>query len=322
MHLDRESLRRQVQSMPRLGLGLGLRHIHFDHIETQWPQVDWFEAISENFMFSAGRPRHVLQKVAERYPVVLHGVSLSIGSTAPLDMEYLKALKTLAAEVHPQWISDHLCWTGVLGLNSHDLLPLPLTEEALLNTVQRIRTVQDFLERPLILENPSTYLSFTHSTLSEPEFLGALVAETGCGLLLDVNNVYVTCFNSGLDPVAYIEALPHDSIVQMHLAGHQNCGTHIIDTHDRPVIDQVWELFRLAWQRSGGVATLLEWDSQIPDFEECMAELNKARLYMSPATAPVITNTGRSEESAEQLSTPIDFLVPQVMAHTELHASS
>ena len=174
--------------VPDLGLGLGLRNVHFEHILKEWPQIDWFEAISENFMDSGGRPRNVLRQVAERYPVVLHGVSLSIGSTDPLNFDYLGRLKALAAEVKPAWISDHLCWTGVLGLNSHDLLPMPLTEESLAHVAARVRQVQDFLERPLVLENPSTYLSFTQSTISEPDFLRELVARTNCGLLL--NRIY------------------------------------------------------------------------------------------------------------------------------------
>ena len=214
----------QTESLPQLGLGLGLRHVHYEHILSNWPEVDWFEVISENYMYSHGKPRHVLRQVAEKYPIVMHGVSMSIGSTDPLDMSYLKSLKSLAEEVQPRWISDHLCWTGVLGKNSHDLLPLPLTNEAFENTVNRIRRVQDFLKRPIVLENPSTYLSFTHSTIPEAEFLSGLVSETGCGLLLDVNNTYVTCFNSGKDPIAFIESLPCQNIVQIHLAGHQNNG--------------------------------------------------------------------------------------------------
>ncbi len=305
----------QLQALPRLGLGLGLRHLHFDHILSNWPAVDWFEVISENFIYSHGRPRHILRQVAERYPIVMHGVSLSIGSTAPLDMDYLQAIKTLAAEVHPQWVSDHLCWTGVLGTNSHDLLPLPLTEEAFENTVKRIRIVQDFLERPLILENPSTYLSFTHDTIPEAEFLSGLVAETGCGLLLDVNNTYVTCFNSGQDPIAFIESLPCESVAQIHLAGHQNCGTHIVDTHDRPVVDQVWELYRLAWSKTGGASTLLEWDGNIPPFEDCLAELMKAKQYMAGAApSDFLMPTATIEQ--EVVSTPINFLVPDVMENT------
>ncbi len=269
-----------IADLPRLGLGLGLRNVHFETILAERPAVDWFEAISENFMDSGGRPRAVIRAVAEHYPLVLHGVSLSIGSADPLDFDYLARLKRLADEVKPAWISDHLCWTGVLGLNSHDLLPMPLTEESLAHVAARVRQVQDFLERPLILENPSSYVRFAHSTMDEPEYLRRLADETGCGLLLDVNNVYVTCFNAGTDPVAYIDAFPCDRVVQMHLAGHQHRGTHIIDTHDRPVRPEVWELYRLAWARTGGAATLLEWDGDIPSFAECHAELMKAERYM------------------------------------------
>ena len=306
-----------ASNMPKLGLGLGLRNTHFEHILSVWPAVDWFEAISENFIDSGGRPRDVIRQVAERYPLVLHGVSLSIGSTDPLNFDYLGKLKALAAEVNPAWVSDHLCWTGVLGINSHDLLPVPLTEETLKHVSERVRQVQEFLERPLVLENPSTYLTFTQSTIDEPEFLRELANETGCRLLLDVNNVYVTCFNSGTDPVAYIESFPCERVVQMHLAGHQHCGTHIIDTHDQAVLADVWELYRLAWKRTGGVSTLLEWDGNIPSFEACHAELLKARKYMDGNFDPARVNmTGG--EGEESLSNPVDFLVPAVMDRTIL----
>jgi len=309
--------RSPLAALPRLGLGLGLRNPHFEHILSEWPVVDWFEAISENFMDSGGRPRHVIRRVAERYPVVLHGVSLSIGSTDPLDFGYLGKLKALAAEVHPAWVSDHLCWTGVMGVNSHDLLPMPLNDESLRHVATRVRQVQEFLERPLILENPSTYLSFAGSTIDEPDFLRALSDETGCGLLLDVNNVYVTCFNACADPVAYIESFPCEKVVQMHLAGHQHCGTHLIDTHDQPVLAEVWGLYRLAWQRSGGAATLLEWDGNIPSFGECHAELLKAQRYMGMGggfdPAP---GGGEAWDGEESVSNPVDFLVPEVMANT------
>jgi len=301
----------QVRSLPNLGLGLGLRSVHFNHILEQWPAVDWFEAISENFMDTDGRPRYVLDKVAERYPVVLHGVSMSIGSTDPINFSYLEKLKNLAKAVKPVWVSDHLCWTGVLGHNTHDLLPVPLTEETLYHITERIKAVQDYLERPLILENPSTYLSFAHSSIPEYEFLSALVSNTGCGLLLDVNNVYVTCFNNDMDAVQYIENLPYKSIVQMHLAGHQHCGTHIIDTHDRQVIPGVWELFHLAWQRTGGVATLLEWDSNIPSFDECHAELLKARNFMDSLPQGFLANSPAAIDTNE-VSNPISFLVPEI----------
>jgi len=288
-----------------LGLGLGLRNVHFGHILSEWPEVDWFEAISENFMDSGGYPRHVLNRVAERYPVVLHGVSMSIGSTDPLNLPYLRQLKRLADEVRPAWISDHLCWTGVMGLNSHDLLPMPLTEESLAHVAQRVRQVQDILERPLVLENPSAYVRFAASTISEPDFLRRLSDDTGCLLLLDVNNVYVTCFNMGTDPLAYIEAFPCGRVVQMHVAGHQHRGTHIVDTHDQPVRADVWELYRIARGRMGEVSTLLEWDGNIPSFGECHAELLKANLAIVADGADVPTDGG--------VSNPVDFLVPAVM---------
>lgn len=309
-----------IKELPKAGLGLGLRNVHFEHILTKWPRVDWFEAISENFMDSGGQPRHVIQKVAQRYPVVLHGVSLSVGSIDPLNMGYLAKLRALADEVSPLWISDHLCWTGVLGHNSHDLLPLPLTEESLVHVSERVHRVQEFLGRPLILENPSTYVRFAHSTIEEPEFLRQLSDATGCGLLLDVNNVFVSCFNAGTDPASYIEAFPTDRVVQMHLAGHQDCGTHIIDTHDRPVRPDVWELYRLAWARTGGAATLLEWDGNIPSFAECHEELLKAKNYMSGHfSAENFTLSVTEGRSA--ISNPVDFLVPQVMEQMVLEDS-
>jgi uncharacterized protein (UPF0276 family) len=216
-----------LKDLPNLGLGLGLRHPHFQHILKHQPQVDWFEIISENFMYSQGKPRHILRQIAELYPIVMHGVSLSIGSTDNLNFEYLSLLKDLANEIKPAWISDHLCWTGVVGVNTHDLLPLPLNESTLAHVAARIRRIQDYLNRPLIIENPSTYLTFNQSTIPEAEFLKLLVEQTGCGLLLDVNNTYVSCFNAGNDPLEYIETLPNDAIVQVHIAGHQHCGTHI-----------------------------------------------------------------------------------------------
>lgn len=298
-----------------LGLGVGLRNVHFAHILQRQPEVDWFEAISENFMDSGGRPRAVLRRIAERYPVVLHGVSMSIGSTDPLDASYLQRLKRLADEIGARWVSDHLCWTGVLGINSHDLLPLPLTGAVLDRLVPRVRQVQDVLERPLVLENPSIYVRFRESTWEEPAFLRALCDATGCRLLLDVNNIYVSCFNAGTDPRAYLDAFPFERVVQMHLAGHQHCGTHIVDTHDQPVCDDVWALFRLAWQRTGGVATLLEWDGDVPPFERLHAEALRARAWIAPeaphahdAPAPV-----HGAPAREALSTPLDFMVPGVM---------
>ncbi|HEV7660840.1 MAG TPA: DUF692 domain-containing protein [Allosphingosinicella sp.] len=301
-----------LADLPKLGLGLGLRNVHFEEILAKRPAVDWFEAITENFMDSGGRPRAIIRAVAELYPVVLHGVSLSIGSSDPLDRSYLARLKRLADEVRPAWISDHLCWTGVNGLNSHDLLPMPLTEESLRHVAGRVREVQDLLERPLILENPSSYVRFAQSTMEEPEFLRRLAEATGCGLLLDVNNVYVSCFNAGTDPAAYIHAFPCESVVQMHLAGHQHRGTHIIDTHDRPVRPEVWDLFALAWARTGGAATLLEWDDDIPSFADCHAELMKAELHMGARAEAARAGAGE-EAGTEGVSNPVGFLVPRAM---------
>ena len=268
---------------PHLGMGVGLRTVHFDHILEKQPEVDWFEIISENFMDSRGRPRHVLNQIAERYPLVMHGVSLSIGSSDPLNFDYLKRLKALAREIRPRWISDHVCWTGVAGRNTHDLLPMPLTEASLKYVVERIRILQDYLEQRFVLENPSTYVGFTGSTLSEWEFIGRMAQEADCGLLLDVNNVYVSSVNHDFDPEQFIRSVPHDRVVQCHLAGHTNLGTHLIDTHDGEVIDPVWKLYRLAHELTGGMSTLLEWDAKIPAFPVVHAEVLKARRHIGRA---------------------------------------
>lgn len=266
---------------PNLGLGVGLRTVHFQHVLERQPDVDWFEIISENFIDSQGRPRHVLDQIAERYPIVMHGISLSIGSTDPLNIPYLHKLKKLAGEINARWISDHLCWTGVAGVNSHDLLPMPLNEQSLAHVIRRINIVQDVIERPLVLENPSSYVTFTDSTMDEWEFITRMSQATDCGLLLDVNNVYVSAFNHDLDPEQFIRGLPHERVVQFHLAGHSNYVTHLIDTHDGHVIDPVWKLYALAHELTGGVSTLLEWDAKIPPFEELHAEVLKARRFMN-----------------------------------------
>ncbi len=267
--------------LPHLGLGVGLRSVHFPYLLGQRPAVDWFEVISENFMDSGGRPRYVLNQLAERYPIVMHGVSLSIGSTDPLNLDYLRKLKALAAQVRAVWVSDHVCWTGVAGLNAHDLLPIPFNEATLRHVIERVRVVQDVLERPLVLENPSSYVTFASSTMSEWDFLTRMAEETDCGLLLDVNNVYVSSVNHDFDPAEYIRSVPHERVVQFHLAGHTDRGTHLIDTHDNHVIDSVWELYRLAHQLTGGAATLLEWDARIPEFPMVHAEVLKSRQYMA-----------------------------------------
>lgn len=266
-------------NLPDLGYGIGLRTKHFPHILANRPKVDWFEALSENFMDTGGRPLYVLDRVAERYPVVLHGVSMSVGSTDPLDVSYLEKLKALAERTQARWVSDHLCWTGVSGMNVHDLLPMPLTDESLAHVIDRVRRIQDVLERPIALENASSYLEFTQDTWAEWDFLSTLAQEADCALLIDVNNIYVSAFNHGFDPKEYLDGIPADRVVQHHLAGHTNRGTHIIDTHNDHVIDEVWELYRCAYGRFGSVSTLLEWDADIPDFDVVHAEALKAAEY-------------------------------------------
>ncbi len=264
---------------PDLGLGVGLRTVHFPYILRERPDVGFFEILTENFLDTGGRPSFVLDQVAADYPIVMHGVSLSIGSTDPLDFEYLAKVKALAERTSAMWISDHVCWTGVLGRNTHDLLPLPYTEEVLRHMVERIRVVQDFLERPLVLENPSTYLEFVASQMPEWEFIVRMAEEADCGLLLDVNNVYVSAYNHGYDPEAYIDAIPGDRVCHHHLAGHTNKGTHIIDTHDDYVIDPVWQLYGHTVRHVGLRSTLLEWDANIPPFEVVHEEILKARAW-------------------------------------------
>lgn len=266
-------------NLPDLGLGVGLRTVHYSYILANWPDVDWFEIISENYMDSGGRPLHILEQVAEHYPIVMHGVALSVGSTDPIDFEYLRKLKALAARVNAAWVGDHICWTGVAGRNGHDLYPIPYNEESLDHIVKRIKVVQDYLERPLILENPSTYLTFRASTMPEQEFVRRMAEESDCGLLLDVNNVYVTCRNHDLDPYEFLAGIPYDRVVQIHLAGHTDKGSHCIDTHNNYVIDPVWEFYGYVHARTGGRSTLLEWDADIPEFPVVHAEVLKARRF-------------------------------------------
>jgi uncharacterized protein len=262
-----------------LGIGVGLRAAHYEHILQRRPRVGWFEILSENYLHTGGRPLHVLDQVAERYPIAMHGVSMDIGGTRPLDRAYLRDLRTLQRRCGARWISDHLCWTGVDGVNLHDLLPLPRTAAALRHVIQRVRQVQDVLEQPLVLENASTYLEFADDECDEPTFLRELVAATGCGLLLDVNNVFVGAVNHGFDAAAYLRAVPWDHVVYFHLAGHAVHATHRIDTHDAPVADEVWRLYELAWRLSGGRSTLLEWDAKLPDFATLHAEARKCRRF-------------------------------------------
>jgi uncharacterized protein (UPF0276 family) len=270
--------------LPDLGIGVGLRIPHYPAIfgegdapPSDLPHVDWFEIISENFMVQGGLPLRNLDRALERFPLVQHGVSLSIGSTEPLDWAYLKKLKALLQKVKSPWVSDHLCWTGSHGVNIHDLLPLPYTEEAAKHVAARARTVQDFLGVRLLLENASSYLTYTSSQMTEWAFLRAIAEEADIGILLDVNNIYVSSYNHGFDPLAYIDGVPHHRVAQIHLAGHTNHGNYIIDTHSAHVIDPVWELYRRAIERTGPVSTMVEWDDEIPPFATLVAEADKAR---------------------------------------------
>jgi uncharacterized protein len=267
------------------GFGLGLRPPHYEAILNEPHPIDWLEVITENYLVPGGKPLHYLHRIRERYPLVLHGVSMSIGSTHPLDLAYLAQLKALAARIEPEWISDHLCWTGVAGKNVHDLLPLPYTEEALANIVQRVRTVQDVLERRILLENVSSYVTFRDSRLTEWEFLKAVAEEADCLILLDVNNIYVSSVNHAFDPLDYLNAIPVERVQQIHLAGHENHGDYLIDTHDHPVPDPVWDLYAAAVRRCGDVSTMIERDANIPPLEELCAELSAARTLAAQASA-------------------------------------
>lgn len=260
-----------------LGYGLGLRSAYYQQILDEAPDVDWFEVVSENFMVEGGKALYYLDAIAERYPIVMHGVSLSIGGPHALDLDYLTQLKQLARRVEPAWISDHLCWSRGNAHQLHDLLPLPYTEESLAYVAGRVRQVQEVLERPLVLENVSSYVRAADDQFSEWEFLAALSQLSGCELLLDVNNVYVSSRNHGFDPWQFIQGLPAQRVRQLHLAGHQDHGDYVIDTHDQPVCDPVWALYQRTLQHLGSVATLLERDDHFPPLSELLGELHKAR---------------------------------------------
>lgn len=270
---------------PFHGHGLGLRSEHYQVVLDERPDVDWFEIISENFMVAGGKPRHYLEAIRAHYPMAMHGVSLSIGSSDPLDFTYLRALKELAAAVDPIWISDHLCWTGVAGINSHDLLPLPYTEAAVAHVASRIDAVQEFLGREILIENVSSYVAFADADMDEADFLAEIVRRAGCRILLDVNNVYVSSRNHGFDPDAYIARLPADRIWQIHLAGHSDYGSYVIDTHDHPICEAVWALHERTLQRLGPVTTMIERDDHIPPLAELVAELDRARQIAARASA-------------------------------------
>lgn len=266
-----------MQQYPYLGFGLGLRPKHYDEIlQNQFP-IDWFEIITEDYLIEGGNHLYYLDQIRERYPVVMHGVSLSIGSIDPVNFDYLQQVKNLANRINPAWISDHFCWTGIKGINAHDLLPLPYNEETLNHTAQKIIQVQEFLGRQILLENASTYVNFKSSDMTEWEFVTTIAQKADCFILLDINNIYVSAFNHGFDPYRYIDAIPIDRVYQFHLAGHSNYGTHIIDTHDHSIVDPVWELYQYAWRRFGKISTLIERDDHIPPLHELVSELNQAR---------------------------------------------
>lgn len=259
------------------GFGLGLRPEHYRDFAGGGPQVEWLEILTENYLVPGGKPLDFLDRIRGRYPMVMHGVSLSIAGTEPLDEEYLRALKALARRVQPAWISDHLCWTGVERINLHDLLPVPFTREALRHVAGRVGRVQDYLGRPLVLENVSTYLRFEGDEMSEWEFLAALARHSGCELLLDVNNVYVNATNHGFDGREFLDGMPAASVRQIHLAGHTREGGRLIDTHDAPVCEAVWDLYEHAVARLGAVPTMIERDDRIPPLAQLVEELAVAR---------------------------------------------
>jgi uncharacterized protein len=268
-----------------LDVGVGLRIPHYPHILERKPVVNWFEIISENFMVDGGRPLHLLDQILDQYKVVQHGVSMYFGSADRLDREHLKRLKTLTRRTKTPWLSDHLCWGSVDGTYSHDLLPLPYTREAVKKTAQKIRQVQDFLELPVVVENVSSYAEFHASEMTEWEFLTEVVEAADCGILLDVNNIYVSSFNHNFDPFTYVNNIPHERVAQIHIAGHSRYRKYILDTHDHPVIDPVWKLYECAIKLVGHTATLLEWDDHIPSFDEVHAEALKANRYLRPTSA-------------------------------------
>jgi uncharacterized protein len=270
---------------PPLGFGLGLRIPHYEAILAERPRVDWFEVLSENYFVPGGKPLHFLDRVRRDYPVVMHGVSMSIGAHGPLNFKYLADLKALAERIEPRWISDHLCWTGVDGYNLHDLMPLPYTEEAVRHVVDHVRQVQDFLGRRILLENVSSYVTYQQSEMTEWDFLREISERADCHILLDINNIYVSAFNHGFDPNAYLNGIPVNRVQQFHLAGHENYGNYIIDTHDAPIIDPVWELYAAAVQRFGPVSTMIERDDNIPPLAELLWELDRCRALAEPLLA-------------------------------------
>jgi len=278
-----------MDKFTNLGFGLGLRTDHYHDILNGQPDLDWFEILTENYLVPGGKPLYYLDEMVARYPVAMHGVSMSIGSSDPLNMDYLNAVKTLASRIQAHWLSDHLCWTGMHGKNAHDLLPMPYTEEALKHIVDRVKQVQEFLGRQILLENVSSYLTYQYSAMEEWVFLSEVAKQADCYILLDINNIYVSSRNHHFDPLIYLNHIPVDRVKQFHLAGHHDYGDYIIDTHDAPVVPDVWQLYVHALQRFKDVPTLLERDDHIPPLSELLLELNQAKQYANQT----ITNTTR-----------------------------
>ena len=287
---------------PFLGFGLGLRTEHYSHIIEHKPSVDWFEILSENYMVPGGKPLDHLDKIRNDYPMVMHGVSLSIGSTDPLDSDYLKNLKKLMLRVQPQWISDHLCWTGLNNTNSHDLLPLPYNEDTIAHVVDRVVQVQDFLGRRILLENLSSYVTYKNSEMTEWDFLNEIARRADCHILLDINNIFVSAHNHQFEPVEYLNGIDVDRVMQFHLAGHSYNGEMIIDTHDHDVCDPVWALYATALKRFGAVSTMIERDDDIPEFPQLRRELAIAEGIAArtlPADALVLNDTTQQQPYTE-----------------------
>jgi uncharacterized protein (UPF0276 family) len=279
------------------GVGIGLRIPHYKHIFEKKPVVDWFEIISENYMVDGGRPLQVLDQILDQYRVVQHGVSMYFGSAQSLSREHLKRLKALVRRTNTPWLSDHLCWGSVDGRYTHDLLPIPYTWEAVKVTAKRIRQVQDYLEIPVVVENVSSYAEYHESEMTEWEFLNEVVETADCGILLDVNNIYVSSQNHDFDPLTYVNSVPNWRVAQIHIAGHSKYRKYILDTHDHPVIDAVWALYARAIERCGPTATLLEWDDNIPTFDEVHAEALKANQYLKCAASSTVLPAAVISES-------------------------
>lgn len=262
------------------GAGLGLRASHYQEIFETKPDVPWFELLSDNYMAAGGLPIQRAEKVRQDYPITLHGVGMSLGSADPLNTDYLKRLKVLADRLEPHYVSDHIAWVSVDGKYTHDLLPLPYNEDMLQHLRVRIQQVQEYLGRTILIENPSSYLSFDSSDMGEADFINQLSLSSGCELLLDVNNIYVSAMNHGFDPYQYLESIPQDKVKEIHLAGYEQMDGYLFDTHGHSVKPPVWDLYRAALKRFGSVPTLIEWDTDVPEFSTLLAEAKKADAFM------------------------------------------